>query len=107
MNTRPNKKDEKGPPVIGVAQVVSCTDTRAKIVASPINVANSSNLDDVLSQTTMEGITPSLTTLKPVPTTGPTKGLSFLASMPRRNRLNNGNEPDAFGQDSLVRGMGH
>jgi hypothetical protein len=56
----------------------------------------------------MEGITPSLTTPKPVPITRIMRTSSSLASMPRRKRLNtNGNGPDAFGRDSPVRRMVH
>jgi hypothetical protein len=53
------------------------------------------------------GITHSLTTLTLAPTREITKGLSLAASMPRWNRLNNGNGPNAFGRDSPVQGLGH
>jgi hypothetical protein len=83
-------------------------DIRAGIVDSPINVVSGSSLDGVSSRTTMEGITHSSTTQKPVPIMGIMRILSSLANMPRGNRLNtNGNGPNTFGQDSPVRRLGH
>jgi hypothetical protein len=106
--THLHQKDKKGLPVIGVGQQVSCMDTRARIVHSPINAVTNSNQDDVSSQTTTEGTIRSSTSPKPAPIMGIMRMSSFPASMPRRNRLNtNGNGPDAFGRDSPVRRMVH
>jgi hypothetical protein len=106
--TRLHQKDEKGPPVIGAARQAPCTDIKARIVRSPINVATNSNPDDALSQTIMEDTIRSSTTPKPVPIMGIMRMLSSLASMPRRKRLNtNGNGPDVFSWDSPVWRMVH
>jgi hypothetical protein len=105
--THLRQKDEKGLSVIGAVRQVSCTDTRARIVCSPTNVATDSNQDGASSPTTMEGIIRSLTPPKPVPITGIMRMSSSPASMPRRNRLNtNENGPNAFGWDSPVQGWG-
>jgi hypothetical protein len=107
MNTRPSQKDEKGPPVTGVTQPASCTDTRAKIADFPINVATSSNLGDASSPTITEDTIPSSIIPKLVPITGIMRVSFSQANMPRGNRLNtNGNGPDTFGRDSPVWGWG-
>jgi hypothetical protein len=55
----------------------------------------------------MEVTTPISITRKHIPITGIMRASSSRASMPRGDRLNtNGNGPDDFGRDSLVRGWG-
>jgi hypothetical protein len=105
--TQLHQKDKKGPPVIGADRAVSCMNTRARTVPSPINVATNLSWDGVSSLTIMMGITCSSTTPKHVPTKGTMRESFSLVSMPRRNGLKNGNGPDAFSRNSPVRGLGH
>jgi hypothetical protein len=107
MNILQSRKDEKGPPVIGAGRTVCCTDTRVGTAPCPTNIATALNQGNVSSPTTTEGTILSSTTQQHVPITGIMRVSSSQANMPRRNRLNpNGNGPDDFDRDSLVRGWG-
>jgi hypothetical protein len=106
--TSPQKrKNEKGPPVTGAGRTACHMGTRVGIADCLTNIATGTNQVVVPSPTTMEDITPTLTTCKHVPITGIMRASSSQASMPRRDRLNsNGNGPNDFSQDSPVRGWG-
>jgi hypothetical protein len=93
--------------VIGVEAAACYMGTKARTVPCPTNVAIPLPQEDVWYPPTTMGTTRLSTVPKPAPTKATTKGPSSVASMPEQIRLNNGNGPDAFSQDSPVWGLGH
>ncbi len=91
----------------GVEVQVCCTDTRARIAPSPINVVTSFPQNDVWSRNTTQDTIHLSTTPRPVRTEATTTEDWSQANMPRRKRLNYGNGLDVFSQDSPVRGLRH